>query len=176
MTDEQQSREELAAHFAEGSPALAAMDWVNELLSRGLGAVWARTDPDLRLSITQSFIVTNHAHPDIAGRDRDLLAARIVRGDPSDGWVGGVLDHLDGELRRGMPAWLLGRRCGVPSQAGPVTPGYELVLFVETSDGAFQMDRSGWMRARKMLMHHTPGGWLVASFDEEVPTPGWPAR
>jgi hypothetical protein len=176
MTEEQQSPEELKAHFAQGSPAVAAMDWVNEFLSNGLAAVWARTDPDLRLAITQSFVVTNQAHPEITGQDRDLLAARIVRADPSDTWVEGVLDHLDGEFRKGMPAWFLRRRCGVPAQPGPVTPGYELILFLETNGGMLQMDQSGWMRAQKLLMHHTPGGWLVASFDEEIPMPGWPAR
>jgi hypothetical protein len=40
MTKERQSPEELATHFAQGSPAVAAMDWVNAFLSRGLGAVW----------------------------------------------------------------------------------------------------------------------------------------
>lgn len=176
MTDEQRSPEELEAHFAEGSPAAAAMDWVNEFLSRGLSAVWGRTDPDLRLAVTQSFVVTNRAHPEIARQDRDLVADRIVHADPSDDWAEGVLDHLDEEFRKAMPTWFLGRRCGVPAQPGPVTPGYELILFVETNGGTFQMDQSGWMRAQKLLMHHTPGGWLVASFDEEIPTPGWPPR
>jgi hypothetical protein len=176
MTKEQQSPEELKAHFAQGSPAAAAMDWVNGFLSRGLGAVWARTDPDLRLAVTQTFIMTNRAHPEIAGQDRDRLAARIVHADRSDGWTGDVLDHLDDEFRKGMPGWFLGGRCGVPSQPGPVTPGYELVLFLETNGGRLRMDRSGWIRAQKLLMHHTADGWLVASFGEEVPTPGWPPR
>jgi hypothetical protein len=176
MTKEQQSPEELKAHFAEGSPATAAMDWVNEFLSNGLGAVWARTDPDLRLAITQSFVVTNQAHPEIAGHDRDLLVARIVHANRSDAWAESVLDHLDEELRKEMPAWFLGRRCGVPAQPGPMTPDYELILFLETNGGMFQIDKSGWMRAQKLLMHHTPSGWLVASFDEDIPMPGWPAR
>jgi hypothetical protein len=134
------------------------MDWVNEFLSSGLGAVWARTDPDLRLAITQSFIMTNRAHPEIARRDRDRLAARIVHADRSDGWTVGALDHLDDEFRRGMPAWFPGGRCGVPSQPGPVMPGYELILFLEINGGVLRMDRSGWIRAQKL------------------PTPGWPPR
>jgi hypothetical protein len=40
-----------------------------------------------------------------------------------------------------------------------VTPGYELILFLETDDGALRMDPSGWIRARKLLMHHT--GWVA---------------
>ena len=176
MTEEQQSPEELAAHFAQGSPAVAAMDWVNEFLSKGLGAVWARTDPDLRLAITQTFIMTNHAHPDIAGRDRDRVADRIVHADRFDDWTGGVLDHLDNEFRKGMPAWFLGGRCGVPSQPGPVMPGYELILFLETNSGGLRMDRWGWIRAQRLLMHHSPDGWLLASFGEAAPTPGWPPR
>jgi hypothetical protein len=176
MTDERQSPEELKAHFARGSPALAAMDWVTQFLSSGLGAVWARTDPDLRLAITQTFIITNQTHPEIAGRDRDRLAARIMHADRSDAWTGDVLDHLDDEFRKALPAWFLGGRCGVPSQPGPVTPGYELILFLETNGGRLRIDRSGWIRAQKLLMHHTPDGWLVASFGEDVPTPGWPPR
>jgi hypothetical protein len=176
MTEEQRSLEELTAHFAQGSPALAAMGWVNEFLSSGLGAVWVRTDPDLRLAISQTFIMANQAHPEIAGRDRDRLADRIVHADRSDGWTVGVLDHLDDEFRKGMPTWFLEGRCGVPPQPGPLMPGYELILFLETNGGGLRMDRSGWIRAQKLLMHHTRDGWLVASFGEDVPTPGWPPR
>lgn len=87
-----------------------------------------------------------------------------------------MLDHLDEEFRKGMPAGSLGLSCEIPSQPGPVTPGYELIPFRETYDGALRMDPSGWIGARKLLMHHTPDGWLVASFGEEMPTPGWPPR
>jgi hypothetical protein len=74
---------ELEAHFAQGSPALAAVDWVNG------------SCPGPRRGV---------------GTDR----ARIVRADRSDGWLGSVLDHLDEEFRKGMPAWSLGRSCGDP--------------------------------------------------------------
>jgi hypothetical protein len=72
------------------------------------GAVSARADPDLRLAITQTSVVTNQAHPEIAGKDRDLPAARMVHADSSDGWAERVLDRL-GE--------------GVPRRDARVVPG-----------------------------------------------------
>ena len=174
MTKERPSPEELDAQFAPGTPAVAAIDWVNRFLAGGLRPVWSRTDPDLRLAMAQGFILANGAHPQLAGRDRDRLAARIVRADHADAWALEVIGHLGDGLRRGLPAWLLERRCGVPSGPRPVTPGYEEVLLVETDDGRLLLYPGEWLRTRALLLHDTPEGWLLASFDRQVPVPGWP--
>jgi hypothetical protein len=120
--------------------------------------VWSRTDPDLRLAMAQAFILAHRAHPQIAGRDRDRLAARIVRADHADAWALEVIGHLGDGLRRGLPAWLLERRCGVPSGPRPVTPGYEEVLLVETDGGRPLLYLGERLRARALLLHHTRQG------------------
>jgi hypothetical protein len=84
MHDDVPTPEELASH-GPGSPSASAIDWLKALTGPGgLQAAWPLTDPDFRLALIQDLLWSNRTHPDIAGQDLDILAARVMQADPAD--------------------------------------------------------------------------------------------
>ncbi len=172
-----QTPEELAAHYGKDGAVAAAGSWLATYLDLGLGAVWVRTDPSLRLVMAQGWLWANRSHPEIVGQDLDELAARIVEAAPADGWPRVVLSYLDAELRGQMAPWLLDGRYGAASRPRPIATGYELVVLLECGDEPRVFTELTQEYAELFVMRQTPHGWLLAGFgDERVPTPGWPPR
>ena len=82
--EDEPTEAELASQLGPGSPAQAAIDWLNALIGPdGLQAAWPLTDSDFQLALVQDLLWSNRNHPTIAGSDLDMLAAEVVQGDPS---------------------------------------------------------------------------------------------
>jgi hypothetical protein len=128
--EDEPTEAELASQLGPGSPAQAAIDWLNALIGPdGLQAAWPLTDSDFQLALVQDLLWSNRNHPTIAGSDLDRLAAEVVQGDPRDPlWI--EFHSILKEKLAALPDWLVAGQYGIASKPRPLIPQYELILLV----------------------------------------------
>jgi len=165
---DEQTPEELEAHYGPSGPAAPALAWMEALQRGDFEAAWRLTDPTFRLVIAQGWIWAHREREDVGAYDRDELAAALA--DPD-------LDH---PLRAAFAEALFSsvptdEHWATGSRPRPLTPGYELVLLVPNVTEPFVIDEPTPLFAHGILMHFTGSGWLVAGSGVVTPAvPGWP--
>jgi hypothetical protein len=177
LHEDEPTEAELASQLGPGSPAQAAIDWLNALIGPdGLQAAWPLTDSDFQLALVQDLLWSNRNHPTIAGSDLDMLAAEVVQGDPGDPlWI--EFRSILKEKLAALPDWLVAGQYGIASKPRPLIPQYELILLVYDPYGeGFTWQPETIVRIQYFLMHATADGWRVAGLESALPVPGWPPR
>jgi hypothetical protein len=176
--EDEPTEAELASQLNPGSPAQAAIDWLNALIGPdGLQAAWPLTDSDFQLALVQDLLWSNRNHPTIAGSDLDMLAAEVVQGDPRDPPLWIEFRSILKEKLAALPDWLVAGQYGIASKPRPLIPQYELILLVYDPYGeGFTWQPETIVRVQYFLMHATADGWGVAGLEPALPVPGWPPR
>lgn len=141
------------SHFGVQGPVVPGRIWLQALcLGEDLERVWWLTDPSLRMVWIGDWLELQRDLP--AERHRLVADLSLDYPEPSDLWAAFVAEETRATLDE-LPAdayrW--------PASAGPqpVTPGRELVTFVDPEGAA--------AHTLKVLMRHTTKGWLVAGFE-----------
>jgi hypothetical protein len=80
---EEQTPEELEAHYGPEGPVEAARTWFSLVVrDRDLRAAWPKTDPNLRLVMTQGWCWANRSHPLLKTLEGAGLARELAREPP----------------------------------------------------------------------------------------------
>lgn len=162
----EQSEAELQAHFGAEGPVVAATAWLEAVLgARDYAAAWRLTDPEYRASRARDWVLANASDPTIAGRDLNAIAAQLAEVDSrSSLWSAFAQTELE-QFAAAWPhvdldAW------GWASRPRPYAPEFEVVLFIPTEAEVTQVKEATLVSGLQLLMHHTPGGWLMAGQPE----------
>ena len=188
-----------------GTPQAAALAWVDAVMDAGdLARAWPLTDPLLRLVLVQEWLWDRRGEfaglgddrgevaglgddrDEVAGLggdrgefaglgdDRDETAAALAACPPDHPlWERFAADRVAGWRRVwrgfGTDAWV------VRGEAEVVDIDLELVTFVEWAAAAAPPGEAPGPFARRFLLRHTAGGWLVAGLTATQRfRPGWP--
>lgn len=173
MTDEQ-SIEEMGAHFGPEGPVSAANDWMELALSGSLRQAWPRTDEALRLVLAQAWLWANQDHPAVSPYDLEE-AARSLAGLSFDHELWDAFAETQTtEFHDTWPDFNH-EDWGAASRPRPVPPDCEIVLYMRTGGQPLRIERETLVEgAITILMRATSDGWLVRGFSDQPPQPGWP--
>jgi hypothetical protein len=174
VTD-QQTPEELAAHYGHGGPVEMANAYMYGILELGdYAAVWPLCDDNLRLVAAQSWLWANREHPVVARYDRDAAAAGLANDGPAHPlWEAFAVTTLD-EHREAWAGVNL-TTIGAASRPRPIGTDLELLIFLDTGGEAIVVQEPTLIdNAILFIMRSTPTGWRVAAIGDRLYEPGWP--
>lgn len=172
MHDEQ-TPEELAAHFAPGGPARVVDDWIRAVFLAGdMAAAWRLMDPIFRLVVAQAWLWANRTDLSVREASLEETASALSEVDSTHPlWPSFAATELDEfrELELDFESW------GFASRPRPVAPDYELVYLVRTgSTETVIIAEPTPVRIHPFLVHHAAGRWWMAGFGPAPMEPGWP--
>ena len=159
-----------------GSPQSCVVAWLEAAMDRGdLAAAWPLMDPTLRQVLAQEWI-WRHADESVLedGEDRDALAAALAAAPSQHPLWPRFSSELMGEWQR---IWrgFSSRTWRAWEQAEVVGLDLEMVTLVEAGAAEAPTHPRRAAFVRRILVRHTPEGWLVAGLNgEQVFRPGWP--
>jgi hypothetical protein len=174
--DDHQSPEELEAHYGTGGPVDAALRWIELVREGELERAWPLTESRLRLVLVQAWLWANRSHPLIKGSDLDEAAAALARQvSPHPLWhhfLRSQQSEFDDKWADfDLAYW------GAGSRPRIIAPDLELIICIRTGGEPIVFEEATLLdNARLFLMHSGPEGWLVASFEDVLPEPGWPPK
>ncbi len=154
-------------------PVKAAQAWIEAVQLGRYDTAWAMTDPNLRLVRAQAWVWNNRTDADIAALNRDELARALAQERPDHPLWG---DFAATELHQitNVYGTYQAENWGASSGPSTVGPDYSLVLFAHLSGDPLILTDRPPVFSLAFLMHAAPRGWLLASFSDVLPKPGWP--
>jgi hypothetical protein len=160
---------------AATGPVKAAQAWIEAVQLGRYDTAWAMTEPRLRLVRAQAWIWNNRKDTDIAALDRDELARALAEERPSHPLWG---DFAATELHQitGVYGTFQSENWGATSGPSAAGPDYALVLFAHLSGDPLILTDRPSVFSLAFLMHASARGWLLASFSDVLPAPGWPPK
>lgn len=191
MPDDEQTPEELAAHYGPQGPVAAASSWLEAVALEGdYAKAWTMMTPTLRLARSQAWLWNNREEFEQASESLDEQAAMLAA-EPSTHPEWHSFAEL--ELEQMQEVWPAEdyAKVGIASRPRPLGPNLEVVLFAMMDDPGILSVSSGvsgdvlqvdWPgRAVEitpyavLIVEHVEGRWLVAGHNHEtIPVPGWP--
>lgn len=191
MNDQAQTPAELAAHYGPDGPVAAASDWLDAVVvDNDYAAAWELMTADLRLARSQAWLWNNREFFERAAEDLNEQASMLAAAPSTHAhWA----EFAEIELGMFVSAFPPGdyANVGISSKPRPLSPGLELVLFIdmadaEALDGATPLDGGGIVVGgtdsgmpvttfAQVVVAHDGHKWAVASHNgEQIPEPGWP--
>ncbi|MFF1661391.1 toll/interleukin-1 receptor domain-containing protein [Streptomyces sp. NPDC058258] len=166
---------EFESHFGESGPVTAATNWLMNVKRGKKREVWKVLTRELRLALTQDWIIANEGHPDFATYSRDELAeelsAKSSRHPLSKHLLRSKLQVLQHHYRRwDIDGW------GAASNPRRIGLDYELVVMAAADEGVLITEEGEPLSVYPILMRKVGPGWMVANFTAAYPIPGWPPR
>jgi hypothetical protein len=161
------------AHYGPGGPVHAAQEWLQLIRKGEPRAVWERIDRDTRLVLVQAWIVANAAHPNLAGLDRDSLAASLSQAKPTHFLSRAFLATQLGEFQRAYQAYDQ-ETWGAAEKPRRFGLDLELVIFMMTGGDILIWEPGAAIPAVQLVMRRHMNVWHVANFRPEIAVPGWP--
>jgi hypothetical protein len=164
-----QTPEEMAAQYGPEGPVATARMWLEAILAKGdLDAAWRLTDLELKQTAVGAWYDANTSHPALAGEDRGVLLEALCVDEPNHSlW----LPFATTQLREFRETWknVDVSKWGWASHPRPLSPGYEIAMFVEAEGEAWTAEADMLVNALQIIVHHVPGtGWLVSGFAEPL--------
>lgn len=189
--DEQQTPEELAAHFGPEGPVTPAQRWLDLIIEQDdYASAWELMTANLRLVRAQAWLWNNKDYFSKAAEDLDTQAAMLAA-NPSEHpyWDEFAAIEL-AAFQAAYPSDLYAN-VGISSRPRAIAPGVEIILFIGMDDahalsGAIPTESGGVvidgaeggvpvMTFAQILVEHTRDGWRVAGqAGPTIPEPGWP--
>ncbi|MBV9411052.1 MAG: hypothetical protein JO148_05610 [Acidimicrobiia bacterium] len=160
---------------AATGPVKAAQDWIAAVQLGRYDRAWAMTDPRLRLVRAQAWIWNNRKDADIAALNRDEVARALAEERPNHGLWGDFAATEVHQMRE-VYGTFQPANWGATSNPGSVGPDYAMVLFAHLSGDPLIITDRPPVFSLAFLMHSTDRGWMLASFSDVLPTPGWPPK
>jgi hypothetical protein len=173
MTGDFQTPEELGALCGPGSAFEAARAWLTAVIvDEDLAAAWTLTDPALRFCLAQAWLWEHRDEPTLAHASLELVAQALQRGGAGLWWESFAADQVAACRESwgivSLDSW------GFLSRPRPIAPDLELLLLANHAETGILITEPTMVSVLPFLMRHTASGWLVASFAEQLPQPGWP--
>ena len=167
--DDEQSLEELEAHYGPSGPVTAASDWLDLLTEGDLETAWPRTDRELREDLARAWAQANTVHPALEGYTEDELTEALSRETPQEHplWRAFAETQLD-EFHGSFGDWASGAY-GAASRPRPIPPDKEVVIFIDTRTGPTRIETLTLIEDPIALtLRHDGSRWLVCGFAEEL--------
>jgi len=157
--------------FGPGSPAEAALRFLEHLDNGDHAEWWSAIDDNFRLCQVQLYLWEHRE--ELQGLDEALddiavgMAAERSKHPLAEPFIGLQLALLSGHWVIPLQRWREGR---VNVLEGPhlIGPDLEHVFLLSPSEGGEEPV------SLTFVMRHVDGTWKVAAYDEHIPTPGWP--
>ena len=156
-------------------PVKAAQAWIEAIQLGRYEAAWAMTDPRLRLVRAQAWVWNNRKDTDILACDRDDLARALAEERP-DHPLWGDFAATEVHQMTGVYGTFRSENWGASSGPSTAGPDYALVLFGHLSGDPLILTDAPPVFSLVFLMHAAGRGWVLASFSDVLPTPGWPPK
>ncbi|SFW11524.1 hypothetical protein [Amycolatopsis australiensis] len=184
MTSDAQSAAEVAAGRGEGTAAEFVNAWVNVVLDdRNWALAMGVSTSELRLATAQHFIVRAQQLGvlEVPDDGRDEVAADLASVDTDhplwNFYATYFLDSFD-DVR--------GRQLAHSTRPRPIDVEHEGVLLIDYASSPGELMTVDGQEMKQLRAEHPPQpqwplvarrvshGWLLASFREQLPQPGWP--
>jgi hypothetical protein len=183
MTGDAQTPEEIAASVGDATAAEFVLAWADVVLNhRDWALAMQVATPELRLATAQQFVVEagQVELPRVAAWDRDALVndlAMVNTGTPLwDVYAAAFLDSF--EAFRGI-------RLAVGTRQRPIDIDHERLVLIDYDNSPHEARKVDGqeMKFREadqpivgwpFVVRRMQDGWLLASYGEDLPRPGWP--
>ncbi len=151
-----------------------ARRWIKAVMHESDWAVaWLLTDAPFRLAQVQAWLWPQRGEPDLVSESLDDVATSMCEEGPAHPlWEEFAAVALETYHQTWQEFDL--DRWAVAARSRPMGPDYEVVVYSREEEAIITTGETLYI-ARPFLMHHTPGGWLVAhAGSNKLPVPGWP--
>jgi hypothetical protein len=165
--------EAMNSHLGPGGPVMAAQDWLASVRRGRMRKLWEEIDPNLRLVLAQAWIFANRDHPNLAGLDRDKLAAELAKIRPRHKLVRAFFATQLAEIQDAYRAYD-NETWGAAERPRRFGVDHELVILMETGGDIIEWQPGMRLPAIPILLRRVLGRWRIANFSAEMPIPGWP--
>jgi len=161
------------SHFGPDSAVASAFKWLNLVRQGAMDQVWRGIDQPTRLALVQSWIHANINHPELAGEDKESLAADLARAQPShrlrdDFFATQLSEFRDSYQDFDPETW------GAAETPRRFELDLELVILMETDGEPFFWEAGTHERGIGLILRRFINDWYIAGYGDRVLVPGWP--
>lgn len=163
----------LDQHYGETSAVAKVYEILNLVQLGHMPDIWIRIDSELRLALTQAWILSNESHPEVATYDRDELAASLSSLAPqhplSPHFFRSQLSEFQQTYQNvDLASW------GAAEKPRRFRLEYELVILMPTDGEVLIWEPNMTLPACGFVMRRRLHEWCLAGFETGILRPGWP--
>jgi hypothetical protein len=183
MTGDAQSPEEMAARIADGSAGEFVKAWADVVLNhRDWAPAMRVATPQLRLATAQQFVLgaPQVGISQVAAWDRDVLANELAEVDTANPFWDVYAAAFLGSFEA-----FRGTRLAVGTRQRPIDIDHARVVLIDYDNSPHETRVVDGQElkyrpadqpvvGRPLVVRRVQDSWLLASYGEDLPRPGWP--